>query len=72
MEADGGERLEHLPGLAWKVKGGEIDDLGGGWLEHPRQWLGRSLPRERRASQSCQARPEEAQELSWGAAKGAL
>ena len=22
------------------VKGGEIGGFGGGWLEHPRQWLG--------------------------------
>eukprot|EP00964_Phaeocystis_antarctica_P109282 scaffold73758_cov52-Phaeocystis_antarctica.AAC.3 len=34
--------------------------------------VGRSLPWERRAGQSCQARPEEAQEPSWGTAKGAL
>ena len=32
--------------------------------------MGRSLPWERRASQSCQARPEEAQELTSGTAKG--
>ena len=22
------------------VKGGDMDGFGGGWLEHPRQWLG--------------------------------
>ena len=32
--------------------------------------MGRSLPWERRASQSCQARPEEAQELTSGTAEG--
>jgi len=32
-------------------------------FKHPRQWLG---------AQSRQARPEEAQEPSWGPAKGAL
>ena len=26
--------------VACMVKGGEIGDFGGGWLEHPRQWLG--------------------------------
>eukprot|EP00964_Phaeocystis_antarctica_P037504 scaffold21413_cov48-Phaeocystis_antarctica.AAC.3 len=34
--------------------------------------VGRSLPWERRASQSCQARPEEAQKPSWGTARGAV
>ena len=24
----------------YMVKGGEIGGFGGGWLEHPRQWLG--------------------------------
>eukprot|EP00964_Phaeocystis_antarctica_P122394 scaffold86053_cov47-Phaeocystis_antarctica.AAC.4 len=32
--------------------------------------VGRPPPWERRASQSCQARPEEAQEPSWGSARG--
>ena len=58
------------------VKGGEIGGFGGGWLKHPRQWLGTQWPglslRVRRANQSHQARPEEAQEPIWGAAKGAL
>ena len=57
------------------VKGGEIGGFEAGWLEHPRQWLGTQWPgltlRVCRASQS-QARPEEAQEPSWGTAKGAL
>ena len=41
-------------------QGGEVGGFGGGWLEHPRQWLGApSAGRflERRASHSCQARP---------------
>eukprot|EP00964_Phaeocystis_antarctica_P088474 scaffold56308_cov61-Phaeocystis_antarctica.AAC.2 len=58
------------------VKGGEIGGFEAGWLEHPRRWLGTQWPglslRVRRARQSCQARPEEAQEPSWGAAKVAL
>ena len=24
----------------WTVEGSGIGDIGGGWLEHPRQWLG--------------------------------
>ena len=51
--------------------------FGGGYLEHPRQWLGarwtgRPLYWEYRAAQSRQARPEEAQEPSWGTAQAAL
>eukprot|EP00964_Phaeocystis_antarctica_P109281 scaffold73758_cov52-Phaeocystis_antarctica.AAC.2 len=26
------------------VKGGDIGGFGGGWLEHPRQWLGAQWP----------------------------
>ena len=33
-------RVEVLELRAWVVKGGGIGDLGGGDLEHPRQWLG--------------------------------
>ena len=58
------------------VKRSEIGGFGGGYLEHPRQWLGAQwaslLPWECRAAQSHQARPEEAQEPSWGTAKGVL
>ena len=54
------------------VKGSEVG--GGGQLEHPRQWLGAQWaglsPRECRAAQSRQERPEEVQRPSWGAAKG--
>ena len=50
--------------------------FGGGSLEHRRQWLGAQWagfsPWARRASQSCQARPFEAQEPSSGVARGAL
>ena len=53
---------------AYTVKGGEIGGFGGGWLEHPRQWLGGQWPdlspRAFRAARSRQARPEEAQEPS--------
>ena len=28
----------------WVVKGGGIGDFGGGWLEHPRRWLGAQWP----------------------------
>ena len=56
------------------VKGGKIGGFSGGSLEHPRQWLGAPwaglFPWECPAAQSRQARPEEAQELSWRAAKG--
>ena len=27
-------------GVAWRVRGGEIGDIGGGSLEPPRRWLG--------------------------------
>ena len=56
------------------VKGGGIGDFGGGQLEHPRRWPGANwrglFPWECRAAQSRQAPPEEAQQPSWGAAKG--
>ena len=52
-----------------------MGNFGDGWLEHLRQWLGTQWaglsPWECRAAQSRQARPEEAQEPGWGAAKGA-
>eukprot|EP00964_Phaeocystis_antarctica_P008605 scaffold4649_cov55-Phaeocystis_antarctica.AAC.4 len=38
------------------VKDGDVDGVGGGSLEHPRQWLS--------------GRPEEARQPSWGTAKG--
>ena len=47
----------------------------GGSLEHPRQWLGAQWVGRIlgvRVAQSRQARPEEAQEPSWGTAKGAI
>jgi len=48
--------------------------FGGGYLEHSRQWLGTQwaglVLGVSRASQSRQARPGEAQEPSWGTAKG--
>eukprot|EP00964_Phaeocystis_antarctica_P143146 scaffold108637_cov60-Phaeocystis_antarctica.AAC.3 len=66
----GEERRERGPVLgegAYTVKGGEIGGFGGGWLEHPRQWLGAQWPDlspwVSRNAQSRQARPEEAQEL---------
>ena len=40
------------------VKGGEMGDFGGAWLEHPKQWL--------------PGVPEEAQQPSWGSAQAAL
>ena len=56
------------------VKGSGIGGFRGGWLEHPRQWLGAQWPGFSpwvcRAARSHQAHPEEAQEPSWGAAKG--
>ena len=59
-----------------KVEGGEIGGFGGGKLEHPRQWLGAQCGPasswECRAAQSRQARPEEAQELSWVTAQAAV
>ena len=58
------------------VKGGEIGGFGGGELEHQRRWMGAQWPNlspwERRASQSCQARPEEAREPTSGPAQTAL
>eukprot|EP00964_Phaeocystis_antarctica_P102278 scaffold67640_cov63-Phaeocystis_antarctica.AAC.3 len=30
--------------LSYMAKGGEIGGFGGGWLEHPRQWLGTQWP----------------------------
>ena len=55
------------------VKRSEIGDLGGGSLEHPRQWLGTQLGPasswECRADHSYQVHPEETQEASWGPAK---
>eukprot|EP00964_Phaeocystis_antarctica_P016631 scaffold9156_cov57-Phaeocystis_antarctica.AAC.2 len=60
--------------LAWMGNGGEMGGFGGGYLEHPRQWLGTQwaglVLGVGRASQSRQARPGEAQEPSWGTAKG--
>ena len=56
------------------VTGGEISGFGGGWLEHPRRWRSAQwrglFPWEPLAAQSRQARPEEAQELTSGTAKG--
>ena len=55
------------------VKGGDIGGFAGsstrgsGWAPS-----GPASSWECRAAQSCQARSEEAQEPSWGAAKGAL
>ena len=53
---------------------GEIGEFGGGSLEQPRPWLGPHwlgpLPWECRAARGHQARPEEVQEPSSGAAKG--
>ena len=53
---------------AWIVKGSEMGDLGGGSFKHTRQWLGTQWPGVSlgvyRASQSRQARPEEAQKPS--------
>jgi len=50
--------------------------FGAGWLELPRQYgwapSGPASPWECRATQSRLSRPEEAQEPSWGTAKGAL
>eukprot|EP00964_Phaeocystis_antarctica_P060053 scaffold35776_cov63-Phaeocystis_antarctica.AAC.1 len=62
-------RIATLLGKGGGIGGG----FGGGSLEHPRQWCtqGRPLPWECRATRS-QACPEEAQQPSWGAAKGAL
>ena len=61
-------------GTAWMAKGGGIGGVGGGALEQPRQWTARPVgqplyPWECRAALSRQARPEEAQEPSWGDAK---
>ena len=58
------------------IEGGGIEDLGGGSLELLRPWAGRPVawasPWERRAARSRQARPEEPQEPSCGAAEAAL
>ena len=55
-------------------KGGETGGFGGGWLEQSRRcgWAPSGLASswECRAARSRQARPEEAQEPSWGTAKG--
>eukprot|EP00964_Phaeocystis_antarctica_P100922 scaffold66460_cov35-Phaeocystis_antarctica.AAC.2 len=52
-----------------------IGGFGGGWLKRSRQWLGAHSPGlspgVSRAARSRQACPEEAQEPSWGTAKGA-
>ena len=58
------------------VKGGDIGNLGGGSLEHPRQWLGAQwaglfLGVPSRPEPPGGA-PEEAQEPSWGAAKAGI
>ena len=56
------------------VKGREIGGLGGGWFEHPRQWLGAQraglAPWERRAVQSRLVRPGDVPVPSLGPAKG--
>ena len=68
---------------AWTVKASEISHSGRGYLEHPSQWR-RALwpglllyhpllpPPGVHAAYSHQARPEEAQEPSWGTANRAL
>ena len=66
-------RRQHGLAGAYMVKGGSIGGFGGGWLEHLRQWLCTQWPgispRVSQAARSPQARPEEAQELSWGTAQ---
>ena len=58
------------------VKGGGIGGFGGGWLEHPKPWLGTQWPglslRMSRAARSRQARPEEAREPTSGTPKQTL
>ena len=49
---------------AWAVKGEDMGGIGGGELEHPRQGLG--------ANWAGWEPSEEAQEPSWGTAKGGL
>ena len=59
----------------WIVKASAVGGFGGGWLEHPRQWLGAQWVSLFLGVLSCrnrQARPEEAQGASWGAVKGVL
>ena len=69
-----GDREVH----SWTVTGGEAEshNVGRGWLEPPRPWLGAQWaglsPWARRAAHSRKARREEAQEPSWRAAKTAL
>ena len=68
--------LDHLPLPGWS-KAGKWARLWRRLARAPEAVAGRpvgrsrSLPWERRASQSCQSRPEEAQEPSWALPKGA-
>ncbi len=50
------------------VKGGECGGFAGGWLEHPRRWLGAQWAGLFLGVPNC----SEAQEPTWGTAKGAL
>ena len=59
----------------WVKRSGAGGGSGGGWPEHPRRWLGAQWAGLFLVVPSCpsrQVRPEEVQEPSWGAAKGAL
>ena len=75
--------LEHLHNSELQLGGIELQlrshlngqrrDIGGfkqGSSERPRPWPGRPLPWERRASQSCQVRPEEPKEPSRALPRG--
>ena len=53
------------------TEGGGIGGFGGGWLQHPRRWLGAQWPGLwlRVSTRNRQARPEEAHASSYGTAK---
>ena len=64
-----------IPARTCMVKGGgDLGGFGGGWLEHPRQWLGAKWADLLLGVPSCPEPlgSEEAQEPSWGNANTAF
>ena len=57
---------------AYMVKRGEIGGCGGGWLEHPRQWLGTQWLGLALGVQSRQAHPGRCRSRAGALAKGEL
>ena len=49
--------VEHGGRRAYRVKGSEIGDLGGGSLKHPRRWLGSQRPGPTLGVPSCSGPP---------------